>query len=283
MGKSLILLLNFLLLESTGFGQKVTSIKVCDCSNRYVRDSLVSKYIDNGAKKLEDLYNDPAWELYCDSVLTICPDMASMYEEKAIPFLKNGDYEKAFAFDAKAVELDPNGFTGYVAFLKCIFTKDYDGAKIDFLKAEELDPKSYVMDHTYPFYLGLCNLETGHYAEATEDFRQDVFIQTGGDTTKGIHYNTLFYIGILHFKMGDYAKAKEDLLRCIKEYDMLPEANYWLAQIYKKENNSVLEKKYLNIAKNAKKQGYSMNEGNLPYVYYPEQINYYEIEEGLKD
>ena len=283
MERSLTLFLSCSLIASMGYGQASAPKKPFDCSNMHLRDSLITKYIDNGAEKLQGYYNDPAWQLYCDSALAICPDLASVYQLKAVPYLKNGEYAKAFALDEKAAELDPKTFTSYLGFLKCIFTKDYEGALVDFKKAEELAPNGYEMDHTYPFYMGLCNLETGRYTRAKENFKKDIFIQTGGDTTKSIHFNTLFYVGILNYKMGNYKDAKAYLLKCLKVYEMFPEPNYWLAQIYRKEKNRSMETKYLTIARQAIKQGYSMNEGNIFYVNYPYQITIFEIEAGLKE
>lgn len=251
----------------------------CDCSSKAVQDSLIERYLDNGAEKLPYMYNDPAWQSYCDSLLVICPEIAYGYRQKAIPCIKNGDYEKAFALNNRAVELAPKEWTAYRGFLKCIFTKDYEGAIIDFQKAQQLLPGGYEMDHTYLFYEGLCNLELGNYSKAEENLKQDIIIQTGGgiEKEKDAHFNSLLYLGIVYYEMKEYAKSKECLLKSLDAYKELPEANFYLAMIYKKENHKELINKHLQAAKSAKLQGYSMNEDNMYYAYYPHQVTMHEI------
>ena len=253
----------------------------CDCSSKKIQDSLIEKYIDNGAEKND--YNKPTWQLYCDSLISLCPNIAIAYQHKAIPFIKYGNYAKAFPLEDKAVELAPSHWTAYRGFLKCIFTKDYEGAILDFKKAQLLTPNSYEMDHTYFFYEGLCNLELSNYFKAEENFKKDIFIQSGGNkiTESRVHFNSLLYIGILYYEMNDNNKAKEYLLECLSIYKELPEANYYLAMVYKNENNTELENKYLQIAKQSKIKGHSLNEDNVFYAYYPHQITLYEIEKDL--
>jgi tetratricopeptide (TPR) repeat protein len=282
MVRSLILFLNIIIVSTVCYSQATQNRTVtCDCSSKKVRDSLVEKYLENGAEKTD--YNGPAWALYCDSVIAVCPNIAVAYQLKAIPFIKYGDYAKAFLLEDKAVELEPKNFTAYRGFLKCIFTKDYEGALIDFEKAQLLTPNSYEMDHTYFFYEGLCNLELGNYSIAERNFNQDLVIEMGGKTTdsSNVHFNTLLYVGILYYEMKDYNKAKQYLLQCMAKYKQLPDANFYLAMVYKSENNIILKDKYLRIAKESKSKGYSLNEGNVFYSYYPHQVTLYEIEKEL--
>lgn len=281
MGKLLISFLSSLLFLAYGCAQSTPSKLPLDCTSLHVQDSLIKRYIDNGAVRLPNGYNNPAWQLYCDSILAICPGTAAAYQLKAVPFIKSGEYEKAFVLNDRAVQLAPQRYTAYRGFLKCIFTKDYEGAIIDFKKAQQLTPNGFEMDHSYPFFEGLCNLELGNYARAEQNFKHDIFIQTGGDQRKAPHFNTLLYVGILYYEMGQNARAREYLLRSLKAYRQLPEANYYLAMVYEREGNAGLKKQYLEIAQKAYKDGYRMNEDNLLYANYPHQIKLYEIEEAL--
>ncbi len=175
MGKSLILFLSFFFAAAFCFCQSTQDIlPKCDCSSKKVKDSLIEKYLTNGAEKYS--YNGPRWQLYCDSLIALCPNIAVAYQLKAIPYIKYGDYARAFPLEDKAVELEPKKWTAYRGFLKCIFTKDYEGAIIDFQNAQRLTPNGYEMDHTYLFYEGLCNLELGSYSIAEENFKKDIFI-----------------------------------------------------------------------------------------------------------
>jgi tetratricopeptide (TPR) repeat protein len=251
----------------------------CNCNSKAVQDSLVKKYLDNGAHKY--WYTTPQWQLYCDSLIAICPNIAVAYQNKAIPFIKYGEYEIAFALEDKAVELDPRNYMAYRAFLKCIFTKDYEGAIIDFDKAQQLVPNSYEMDHTYFFYKGLCNLELGNYSEAEDNLKKDIFIQTGGDTLKMVHFNSLYYFGVIYYEMKNYRLAKINLLKCMGFYPEHPQANFYMAQIYRAEGDTILEHQYLSVAKKALEKGLEINEDNLYYSNYPHQVRLYEVERAL--
>jgi len=280
MGKSLILFLSFLIAVYFCIGQTILQKPVqCDCSNKTVRDSLVEKFIDSGAKKHS--YNSPQWLLYCDSLIAICPNIAVAYQLKAIPSIKYGEYAKAFELEDKAVILEPKMYTSYRGFLKCIFMKDYEGAIIDFQKAQQLVPNSYEMDHTFLFYEGLFNLELGNYSKAEVNLKKDIFIQTSGDTSKTPHFNSLFYLGVLYYEMKNYSLAKKYLLKCIGIYQQHPDANYYLGLIYRKETNFTLEEKYLQVAKRSFEKKYGINEDNVYYANYPHQITLYEVEQAL--
>jgi tetratricopeptide (TPR) repeat protein len=246
---------------------------------KQLQDSLIEKYLEQGAYKYG--YNHPYWDLYCDSLIAACPDIAYAYEQKGLPFIKNGDYKKAFPLEDKAVELDPQRWTAYRGFLKCIFTKDYEGAILDFSDAQKLKPNDYEMDHTYFFFQGLCYLELGDLVKAEENFRQDFAVQNISGENRAPHFNSLLYRGITYLEMKRYGAAKEDLLNCLKQYPQFPEANFYLALIYEEEKNDSLKEKYLNIAKEGYNSGYRMNEDNIYYAYYPYQITLFEIEQKI--
>ncbi|MFN3382080.1 MAG: hypothetical protein ACK41O_21680, partial [Runella zeae] len=154
MAKSSLLFLSLFYFQIICLGQ---NSRIIDCSSKQVQDSLVEHYIDNGAEKFG--YNHPKWQVYLDSLISICPNIARAYHQKALPYIKNGDYGSAFPLEDKAVQYDPERWLSYRAFLKCIFSKDYKGAIIDFDLAQKIAPHIFVMDHSYSFYKGLCYLE----------------------------------------------------------------------------------------------------------------------------
>jgi tetratricopeptide (TPR) repeat protein len=280
MEKSLILFLNLVLVTFCSCQISPQKFTKCDCSDKKIQDSLIAEYLDK-AEALPDMYNNPLWLDYCDSLIAICPNIAFAYQHKAVPYLKNGEYEKAFALIDKAVELDPQRWTSYRGFCKCIFTKDYEGAIIDFHKAQQIFSGGYEMDHSYFFWQAVSYLELKNYSEAEKNFKQDIFIETNGDTTKNTHFNSLFYFGVLYFEMKRYNLAKKYLLKCLLQYKQHPIANYYLAMVYKAEKNYALEKKYLQIAKQAFEQDYGLNEYNDHYTNYPYQIHLYEVEQAI--
>ena len=280
MAKSSILFLSGLLAMFYCNAQTTqNSAAHCDCNSKAVRDSLTARYLDSGVLKY--WYNDPRWDLYCDSLIHICPNIADAYQLKAVPLIKNGDYAIAFPLEDKAVQFDSVTFTSYRGFLKCIFTKDYTGAITDFTKAQQLAPNSYEMDHSFFFYIGLCYLELKNYKLAEKNLKRDVAIETNGDTTQSIHFNTAFYLGVLYYEMKNDALAQKYLLQCLHAYEQHPDANYYLGLVYKREKNTDLATKYLLIAKQSFIDKYKINEGNMYYVYYPHEVTLYETEKAL--
>jgi len=231
------------------------------------RDSLLKQYT-TGWTDVRD-YNSKAWQLHFDSLIAICPNIAEAYQLKALPFIKYGDYAMAMPLEDKAVALDPSQYLAYRAFLKCIFTKDYEGALVDFQRAEKLFPGRFEMDHSYFFYEGLCYFSLNKYKLAEAAFKKDIFAQTNGDPKKKAHFNSLLYAGILYYAMKNNQQAKYYLLQCLEQYKMLPYANYYLAKVYQREKNKGMSDKYLMLAKAGFEAKYSLNEANEFYVHYP--------------
>lgn len=204
--------------------------------------------------------------------------MAVAYREKAIPLIKDGKFAEAFALEDKAVALDPKQWLAYRGFLKCIFAKDYEGALLDFRRADQLTPNGLEMDHTYAFFEGLCYLELGRYPQAAAAFGQDMRQQRGPDGKRSIHFNTQFYVGVLRYKMKQYALADKHLSQCLSAYPQHPDANYYLALVHRAQGHELLAQQHLTLARQALAKGYQLNEDNIYYANYPHQITAYEVE-----
>jgi TolA-binding protein len=253
------------------------------CNNRSFQDSLIRRFVDSGAEKLPYVYNNPSWGLYMDSILAVCTDVAEAYQLKAVPSIKNGEYTKAYQLDTKAAELDPARYLSYLGFLKCIFTKDYSGAITDFKKAIQIVPGGGEMDHGFYFYLGICYLKLGNYAEASFNFYNDFSEQQHGDSTREIHYNSLLYMGITKMEARNLDSAEYWLSKSLHIYPQLPEANYYLSVVYRSENKTTQEKNCLELARKFIQDGYRMNEDNMYYVNYPYQITLHEVNDRLAE
>jgi tetratricopeptide (TPR) repeat protein len=280
MAKSWLWCLSLLALAHRGQCQAVAPARLADkCGSQRYQDSLVTKYIENGAHQYS--YNDPRWTQYCDSLLAVCPTVAYAYQQKAVPLIKDGKYAEAFALENRAAELDPHKWLAYRGFLKCIFTKDYEGAILDFQQVARLKPGSREMDHTYPFFEGLCNLELGHLQRAEANFKEDIRQQRGPSGQQAVHFNTLFYVGVLYLEKKNYAQAKTCLAQCLKAYPQHPEANYYLGLAYQVQGNKATARRYLVAAQKALAGGYRLNEDNIYYANYPRQITDYEIGQAL--
>jgi tetratricopeptide (TPR) repeat protein len=256
----------------------MVSAQLVDCANSRVKDSLVMRYISNGAERSRVSYMDPKWQLYGDSILMVCSDVADAYQLKAIPFLKYGDMLNAMPLLDKAVLYDTLQFLPYRAFIKCIFAKDYAGAITDFEESKRHAGNAGVMDHTFALYLGLCYLETGKPSQAVKHFAEDVKTQQTRSGSTDAHFNSWLYQGIALLDLHQLDSAKASLAKCLAIYPQHPEGNYYMAIVHKSLGQPDDASRYMRAAISALKAGYSMNEDNLYYVYYPRQITLYEVE-----
>ena len=235
----------------------------------------MARFLTNGAHRIS--YLDPRWALYCDSLIAACPTFAYAYQQKAMPLIKTGKYEETFALLNRAVALDPNNWLAYRGFLKCIFTKDYGGALLDFEQAARLKPNGREMDHTYPFFRGLCQLELGRFARAEAEFNRDLAQQRGADGTGDVHFNTLFYLGVLCVETKHYDRATAYLTQCLRTYPQHPEANYYAALACRAQGKEAAARQHLAAAQKALMASYRLNEDNIFYANYPRQITEFEV------
>jgi tetratricopeptide (TPR) repeat protein len=252
-----------------------------DCGNKVYQDTLVVRYLNRGAHRIS--YLSPQWGQYCDSLIAACPNIAYAYQQKAMPLIKCGDYAKAMPLIDKAVALDANRWLAYRGFLKCIFTKDYAGALVDFRRVDKLKPNGREMDHTYPFFAGLCNLELGNYKQAEIDFGDDMRLQSGADGRGDIHFNTLLYAGLTALRRQQYPQAQTYLERCLKAYAQHPEGNYYLALACRAQGQPTQARQYLATAQRALIGGYRLNEDNTFYANYPGQITEFEVTQAQRE
>jgi tetratricopeptide (TPR) repeat protein len=283
MGKSWPLFLSLLGLARLGHCQQPASARLPagDCSSKAYQDSLVARYLDRGAHRIS--YMNPRWGLYCDSLIAACPNIAYAYQQKAMPLIKCGDYAKAFPLIDKAVALDANKWLAYRGFLKCIFTKDYASALVDFRRVAQLKLNGREMDHTYAFFAGLCNMEMGNYKQAEADFNEDMRQQSGADGRGEIHFNTLYYAGLRALKQQQYPQAQDYLERCLKAYAQHPEGNYYLALVQRAQGQEAAARQHLDAAQRALISGYRLNEDNIFYTNYPGQITEFEVTQALRE
>lgn len=275
-----LLLSSLLAVPMLGWGQAAAQRPLPPgCGRKAYRDSLITRYIDQGAEKIS--YLNPRWNQYCDSLIASCPNIAIAYQHKAVPLVKDGKWEQAFALEDKAVALDPQVWLPYRGFLKVIKTKDYEGGLADFQLAARRNANGREMDHTYPFFEGLCHLKMGNYTLAEQDFKRDIALQKRSVAEATVHFNSLFYVGILYWKMGKYPLAEQYLQQCLKQYAQHPDANYYLGLTYRAQKREAEARQHFTFAQQCLTKGYQLNEDNTVYENYPYQITAYEVQQAL--
>ena len=245
-----------------------------------LRDSAAN-YFNSHVKNFN--YTTYEWQLYADSALLIDPKQDDVWHEKAMPYLKNGDFGSWIRYIAKAVEYNPKEWLPYRAFCRMIFMKDYEAALTDFELSEKYNKSTvnYIMDHTYDFYKGLCYLETNRLDLAQKHLQKSIDYQLKERGAEWTHFNDLFYLGEIYFEQKNKGKALFYLDMALKNYKLFPDANYYKALVLKSLNRNLEAIDFLTIAQDAYKRGYRMNEDNEFYANYPKQIGIAEIEKLL--
>ncbi|WP_316820486.1 tetratricopeptide repeat protein [Pedobacter gandavensis] len=227
---------------------------------------------------------------YLDSVLSIIPTSAYAWQQKAMPLFKQKKYEIGMAYLDSAVKYDKTDhYLEYRAFIKCIFQKSYQASIRDFDAAQKIKGNSYVMDHTYEFYKGLCYLQLNKFDTAEKLFTRSINEDRTKMGAKWVNCSTLFYQGICFFEQGDYLLATKSFDEALLKYSHFTDAKYYKAVCLA---NTGRKKEALEIIKEAEldfKTGYTIPETNAMYEVYPYQVNKYTLQyyreelEGLKN
>ncbi|WP_421771723.1 tetratricopeptide repeat protein [Emticicia sp.] len=225
-------------------------------------------------------YNSSEWQMYLDSALAIEPKYAYLWQQKSMPNFKSGKYYDGMKFLNKAVEYDTLAWLGYRGFMKCVFMKDYANAITDLKAIYKKRPIDQIMDHSFPFWIGISYLKLGKLDSA--DYY--LGLSVNNSLLKGkeaVHYVDWFYWGLTKYKQKKYKEALSYLENAMAQNSHFPDAEYYKAMVLLQINQKEAAKVLLVQAKTNIEAGYRMNEDNESYVNYPYQITTFEIDEVL--
>ncbi|WP_300024290.1 hypothetical protein [uncultured Maribacter sp.] len=262
-------------------------ISSCNLSDRKEEsgkdDKKVEKKVLSGIDSMrireyvEKSFQSPMHSLehqqYLDSALTIMPESAWLWQQKAMPLYKTRKYQLGEPFLEKAVEYDPEKYLDYSGFINCIFSKDYIKSISEFMRAKKEFGDGYVMDHTYNFYIGLDYLQLNKFSKAKEFLllsKEQQFKDFPNDPPQeACHYLDWYYLGIADFELGNYKDAITSLEMSLKVYENFAEALYFKGRSMTKlgnEEGAEWEKKAFEYGDN------TINEDNVIYEIYPYQL-----------
>lgn len=262
-----------LLTSCSTSGQKNSETKKQELTD----DQIIKKYLDNGAWRVR--YFSPEYQLYIDSAIATNPNMAYLYQQKAMPYFKQGKYELGLKSLDKAVELDPKAHIDYRAFIKCIFAKTYEESIKDFQTAKKIKGEhGVVMDHSYDFYIGLCHLQLGDFSKSLDYLEKSIENTKKTNGENWIHYLDLFYAGIATQELGRHNEAIRYFDKVLKEYPTFSDAKYYRALSLFRTDQIDLAEKTLTDCELDFKKGYTVNEDNAVYEKYPYQIKQFYID-----
>jgi tetratricopeptide (TPR) repeat protein len=260
--KALTTLSLWLILVSTGLAQQEKKI-----TDR--EDAIIQKYLKNGAWKYNYLRKE--WGEWIDKGLAEDSTVAYLWQQKAMPLWKKKKYQLAISYQQRAVDLKPRLWKARLAFLKCIFAKDYQNALADFISYKKEFGSTFEQDHAIEFYMGICYLQLNQFDAALETLKANVEDQTAQHGADWVHYLDRFYLAVAYYEKDDYKAAAAQLDLVLQDYPNFSDGQYFkslcLNQLGKKEEAKAL----MQLGKANYKKGHTFNEDSNPYEVYPYQ------------
>lgn len=274
MNHALILCCTFLFFSCSTQEQKVNApnTETQLTTSKALQDSIINEHLKNGAWT-KGLFSRE-WQAEIDKGLAKDSTIAYLWQQKAMPLFKQGKYELGMKYINQAVKYNREEWQEYRAFMTCIFAKNYRDAIADFEDCKKRKGNSFVMDHSYNFYIALSKIQLNQYAEAEELLTQEVAEQTEKQGEEWVHYLDLFYLGIAEFEQGKYEGAIEVFDKALKLYPEFSEVIYYKGNSLGRLGDKKAAKELTATAKEYGKKGFSVNEDNAIYERYPYQIRW---------
>ncbi|WP_114822065.1 tetratricopeptide repeat protein [Chryseobacterium sp. KLBC 52] len=177
------------------------------------------------------------------NALELRPDFSHGYMEKAIPFLKKGDFVTWKILIDKAVALDSQIYLGYRGRTKFQFLRDYRGSNQNLEGLKKYEPgdlgRSQDGDYNLDVVRAMSYSALGQKEKAAGIIER--LLATRG-YVKGMfdHYQ----LGVTYFELGRYDRALENFEKQSKEYDFA-ENIYFKSKVSKIRNKDYLDLKML--------------------------------------
>jgi tetratricopeptide (TPR) repeat protein len=138
------------------------------------------------------------------------------------------------------------------------------------------------MDHPYNFYISLCHLQLNNL-DSSEYYLQGCIKEA--ETQRGeswVHFNHLYYMGIVCFEKENYQQASRYFDRALKQYPQFSDAEFYKAMCCYETGQKQAALVLLEKAYKDHNEGYSLNEDNARYEYYPYQVREYGFTSALQ-
>jgi len=185
---------------------------------------------------------------YFDRSLELCPSFDYSHMEKAVPYLKRGDFISWKKMIDRSVELDPLEHLGYRGWCRLQFLRDYEGAIADIERLDEINPHdigySQNGDYHLTIALALCYKEIGQKEKALKIIEGKLIQE---NYSAGLY--DYYHLGVLQFEMGEYEEALKSFEKQIFENDYMGETYYFMAKTFKELGNEKAYSDNLNKAK----------------------------------
>ena len=219
-----------------------------------------------------------ASQILYDSVIALCPSFDMAYMEKAVPYLKRGDFITWRIWMDKAVALNPKEHLGYRGWCRYQFLRDYAGALEDLEKLEKIKQPNigYSVNGDYHLTIAkaLCYKGLGQKEKAIQIIENQL---AQLDYSPG--YYDYLHLAVLKIETGNPQLAIPVLEKQQTLSSRFAETYYYLALAYKylQDRPKMLEN--LNEARTLYQVGQHRTD---PYDNPTDRIYLEDIENALK-
>ncbi|MFK8054776.1 MAG: tetratricopeptide repeat protein [Saprospiraceae bacterium] len=236
------------------------------------KEATLKKYLNNGAWNHHFLSKE--WDEWVTRGLQEDSTIAYLWQQKALPYWKQQKFQLAISYYEKAVALDPENWLSRLAFLKCIYAKDYLGALKDLTAYRMTYGQAFEQDHTLEFYEGVCYLQLNQFDKAQAILLKNLEAQEAELGPDWVPFLDRYYLGISYFEQGEYEVAVTEFNKVLLQYPGFSDAQYHKSICLDYLGEKEKSKELMAIGKINFKNGYSFNEDSNLYVDYPYQITW---------
>ena len=192
-----------------------------------------------------------------DRMLALCPGFAPAWHEKAVPYLKRGDFGTWKQLIDEAVRLQPRQYLAYRGWCYFHFLRDYERAAADLTQAlagAQAQPR-YNNDGDYDLriVLALCQRELGDRAGALSLLTASIQL---AEAQQRVGLYDYLHRGVTRLQAGDYVGAVQDLQREQQQVKQLAETHYYLGVTYHRQGQRTLAREQLTLAQTLFEQGH---------------------------
>lgn len=241
-----------------------------DAGKKAKQELIIKECLENGAWK--HMLFSKEWQDEIDMGLKKDSTIAYLWQQKAMPYFKLRKYEIGMPFIDKAVSYDAQRWQPYRAFIKCIFAKTYKDAIIDFEDCKKKYGNNYEMDHTYNFYIALCDLQLNKFTDAENLLKEYVNDMLKKNGESWVHPTALFYYGISKYEQQKWEEAITEFDRALKQYPNFSDVKFYKAMCFMRINKVKEAMILLDEGKMDAEKEYTINEDNAIYEKYPYQV-----------
>ena len=237
------------------------------------QEQIIEEFATQCAHRHMYTFEMNAWQECLDRGLEKDSTISYLWQQKAMPYFKARKYEVGMPFLDKAVKYNKRKYLAYRGFIKCIFSKTYRDAIVDFEDAIAMEGNNYEMDHTYKFYIALSYLQLNEFEKAEKIFSEDIAFQDN-KFKDGAHFLDLFYFGITKYELGKWGEAIQQFDKALETYPTFAEVLLYKAICLHKLGKIEEAEEVIVRAKKEGLIGNTINEDNVIYETYPYQYEF---------